>query len=142
MDEMPSAPTRILVLTTEPITAAQLRGALPEGADSQHVEVMVVAPAIQESPLKFWFSDADDAIAKADEVRRRTVQELGEEGVSASGDIGDSDPLQAIQDALITFDADRIVLFTRRESDQAYREDVDEREVRERFGLPVERAAL
>jgi hypothetical protein len=66
---------RVLVLTTEPLSAAQLRDALPDGADPEDVEAMVIAPAIQESPLQFWFSDADDAIAKADEVRRRTVQD-------------------------------------------------------------------
>jgi hypothetical protein len=142
MDVMQSAPTRVLVLTTEPITVAQLRGALPEGADPQHVEVMVVAPAMQESPLKFWFSDADDAIARAREVRRQTLAELDEKGVSASGDTGDSDPLQAIQDALITFPADRIVVFAREGERQGYREDVGEREINERFGLPVTRVTL
>jgi hypothetical protein len=40
-------------------------------------EVMVVAPAVQQSPLKFWFSDVDGAIAWAEEGRRETVEELG-----------------------------------------------------------------
>ncbi len=128
---------RVLVVTTEPLSAAQLRGALPDGADPEDVEAMVIAPAIQESPLQFWFSDTDDAIAKADEVRRRTVQELADSGVTASGDTGESDPLQAIQDALITFPADRIVVFKRPQGEQGYREDVDEREIEERFGVPV-----
>ena len=128
---------RVLVLTTEPLSAAQLRGALPDGADPEDMEVMVIAPAIQESPLQFWFSDADDAIAKADEARRRTVRELADSGVTASGDTGESDPLQAIQDALITFPADRIVVFKHPQGEQGYREDVDEREIEERFGVPV-----
>jgi hypothetical protein len=139
---MPSTPTRILVLTTEPITAAQLRDALPGRGDPKDTEVMVIAPAVQQSPLKFWFSDADGAIERAQEVRRQTVADLGEEGVSASGDTGDSDPLQAIQDALITFPADRIVMFTREGERQGYREGVGEREIQERFGLPVTRAAV
>jgi hypothetical protein len=101
---------------------------------------MIVAPALQKNPLKFWFSDADDAIARADEVRRESVERLGEEGVAASGDTGESDPLEAIQDALQTFPADRIVLFTHPEEQQQYREDVDEDEIRERFDLRVDRA--
>ncbi len=44
--------------------------------------------------------------------------------------------------ALRTFAADRIVVFTRPESEQRYREDVDDGEIRERFGLPVEHAEL
>ncbi|MGI8573617.1 MAG: hypothetical protein ACR2L9_13460 [Solirubrobacteraceae bacterium] len=128
---------RVLVLTTEPVTAAQLRGALPDGADPEDVEVMVIAPAIQKSFLRFWFSDADNAIAKAEEVRRQTVEALGDSGVTATGDTGESDPLQAIQDALITFPADHIVVFRRPQGEQGYREDVDEREIEERFGVPV-----
>ncbi len=130
------------MLTTEPITTAQLSGALPDGADPRDVEVLVIAPAVQESPLRFWFSDADDAIAKADEVRRRTVEELGDGGVKATGDTGESDPLQAIQDALITFRADRILVFTRPPGEQGYREDVDEREIEERFGVPAARVTV
>jgi hypothetical protein len=133
---------KLLVLTSEPITAQQLRDAVSHDLDSEEAEVMVVAPALQESPLKFWFSDADDAIARAEEVRRQTLERLGDQGVAASGDTGESDPLKAIEDALQTFPAERIVLFTHGESDQRYREDVDEREIKERFGIPVDRAVL
>jgi hypothetical protein len=62
--------------------------------------------------------------------------------VAASGDTGESDPLAAIEDALQTFNAERIVLFTHREADQRYREDLDEAELEQRFGLPVDHALL
>jgi hypothetical protein len=133
---------RILVVTAEPITAQQLREAVPCEVDPDEAEVTVIAPALQESSLKFWFSDADEAIAKADQVRRRTLEELGKAGVSASGDTGDSDPLQAIEDALNTFPADRILLFTHSDSAERYREAIDERELEERFGLPVDHATV
>ena len=131
---------RLLVLTSEPISAGQLRDAVPGDASPQDTEVMVVAPALQQSPIKFWFSDADEAIGRAERVRRESVEQLGEEGVPASGDTGESDPLDAIQDALQTFDADRIVLFRHPDSQQRYREDVDVEEITERFGLPVDQA--
>jgi len=131
---------KLLVLTSEPISAAQLRDAAGADVDASAAEVMVVAPALQQSPLKFWLSDADEAIARADRVRRETVERLAAEGVAASGDTGESDPLAAIEDALQTFKADRIVVFTR-ERDQRYREDLDEAEIEERFGLPVDRAS-
>ena len=73
-------------------------------------------------------------------MRRESVEQLGEEGVPASGDTGESDPLDAIQDALQTFDADRIVLFRHPDSQQRYREDVDVEEITERFSLPVDQA--
>jgi hypothetical protein len=133
---------KLLVLTSEPISAAQLRDAVGSGVDPESAEVMVVAPALAESPIKFWFSDADEAIARAEEVRRASVERLGGAGVAASGDTGESDPLAAIEDALTTFPADRIVVFTHPESSQRYREDVDAGELRERFGRPVDQATV
>lgn len=133
---------KLLVLTSEPITADHLRSALPDDVNPENAEVMVVAPALQERGLRFWMSDADGAIAKAEAVRQETVENLGEEGVPASGDTGESDPLLAIQDALQTFPADRIVAFIHAGEDRNYREDVDPTEIEERFGLPVDRASL
>jgi hypothetical protein len=133
---------RLLVLTTEPISAAQLRDALPGATDPTDAEIMVVAPALHRSALRFWMSDADEAIAKAEEVRRQSVEQLGAEGVSASADTGESEPLEAVADALTTFEADRIVIFSHPEGAERYREAVDEADVRERFGLPVDRAQV
>lgn len=133
---------KLLVLTSEPVSAAQLREALPGDVETDQAEVMVIAPAFQESALRFWMSDADDAIARAEAVRRETVERLGAEGVPATGDTGEGDPADAIQDALQSFPADRIVLFTHADEKQRYREDVDPAEIEERFGLPVDRAPV
>jgi len=133
---------KVLVLTSEPITAQRLRDALGAEADPGDAEVMVVAPALADSALKFWMSDADDAIARAEGVRRASVDRLGEEGVPASGDTGEADPHTAIEDALKTFDADRIVLFTHASEDRRYREDLDDVEIAERFGRPVDHAVV
>jgi nucleotide-binding universal stress UspA family protein len=128
----------VLVLTSEAVDAARLKQALGGDIDPTDTQVMVVAPALHDSPIKFWFSDADDAIAKAKQVSRQTVERLGDAGVPASADTGESDPLDAVQDALRTFEADKIVIFTHPESEQQYREDVDPEEIEQRFGLPVE----
>ncbi len=130
-----------LVLTSEPISAQKLREAVGGNVDPTHAEVMVVTPALQENP-KFWLSDADDAIARAAEVRRETVEQLSEDGISASADTGESDPLDAVGDALATFPADRIVIFTHPRDRSRYREDIDPGEVQERFGVPVDRATV
>ena len=133
---------KVLAVTSEPITAGQLRDALGTDRDLSETEVMVVAPALADSAFKFWMSDADEAIAQADEVRREAVDKLGEGGVSASGDTGESDPGTAIQDALMTFEADRIVLFTHSGDEKEYLEDIDPAEITDRFGLPVDRATV
>jgi hypothetical protein len=132
----------VLVLTSEPIGAEALRRALPDSATEDDVEVMVVAPAFQESPFKFWMSDADEAIARAHRVSRETLEQLSEAGVPAAADTGESDPLDAVQDALQTFKADRIVIFTHPEGEQHYREELNPDELSERFGIPVDHATV
>ncbi len=133
---------RLLVLTTEPISAAQLRAALPAETDPADAEVLIVAPALHQSGLRFWLSDADEAIDKAKAVGAETLERLGDAGISARADTGEGDPLEAAQDALRTFPADRIVIFSHPGDEQRYREDVDDSELRERFGIPVDRAAV
>lgn len=133
---------KLMVLTTEPISAQQLREALPADLEPHDAEVMVVAPALHESALHFWFSDADEAISRAQEVGQESLERLDAAGVSASADTGEGDLVEAAQDALQTFDADRIVLFSHPPDEQRYREDIDARELSERFGLPVDTAQL
>lgn len=127
---------KVLVLTSEPISAEVLREAVgAEVADS--AEVLVVAPALHQSGLRFWMSDADEAIGKAEDVQVETVERLEEEGVDAAGDTGESEPLTALQDALATFPADRIVIFSHPDGEQAFaEEDIDA--ARARFDVPVE----
>ncbi len=132
---------KILVLTSEPVTADQLRAALPSDSDPKDAEVMVLSPALHENALRFWVSDADGAIARADDVRRQSLEQLGEAGVAASGDTGEGTPEEAIEDALKTFAADRILIFTHPESEQRYKEDVDPDELQTRFGVPVTQAS-
>jgi nucleotide-binding universal stress UspA family protein len=126
---------KLLVLTAEPISADVLREAA--GDDASDAEVMVVSPALTHSPLRFWVSDADEAIEHARETADETVERLDEEGIDAAGDTGESDPLQALDDALATYEADRIVLFTHPGGERDYLEDGFAEEAEERFGLPV-----
>lgn len=134
---------KLLVITSEPVSAGQLRDALPGDADpTTNAEVMVVAPALHKSALRFWLSDADEAIARADEVRRQSVEQLGAEGVAAAGDTGESDPEDAVEDVLKTFAADRILVFTHGGDEQRYREDVDTDALQSRFGIPVTRTRI
>ena len=131
---------KVLVLTSEPIDAGTLKSAVGEGTGD--AEVMVVSPALQDSPVRFWVSDSDAAIARAQEVAEETVERLEEGGVDAAGDTGESEPLVALQDALATFDADRIVVFTHEGEDSAYREQELTPEVERRFGLPVSHSTI
>jgi hypothetical protein len=127
---------KLLVIASEAITADQLRDAIGSDA-TDDAEVLVIAPALHRSALRFWLSDADQAIAQAQAVQRDSVDQLESEGVAATGDTGESEPLAAIADSLQGFPADRIALFIHPAADQAYRENITAAEITERFGLPV-----
>ena len=123
---------KVVVLTSEPLAADRLRTEL-RGDE----EVLVVAPALHASGLRFWVSDADEAIGRAQWVARETVDSLERAGIDAAGDTGEGDPLQAVADALVSFPADEVLIFARPEEQQRYREQIDSGSLRERFGVAV-----
>jgi hypothetical protein len=131
---------RLLVLAPEPIGPDDVRGAM--GAEIEGAEVRVIAPALNQSSIAFWVSDSDDAIAEAEAAKEEGVERLAAEGVEATGDTGESEPLTALQDALATFAADRILVFVRPDDAQAYKEDDVIGEAERRFGLPVTETPL
>ena len=126
---------KVLAVASEPLSAEVLKSALGEPAASS-AEVLVVAPALS-SKKRMILSDPDPAIERADRVQEESVERLDEEGVDAAGDTGESDPLLAIQDALQTFPADEIVLFTHAGSEQNWLEEGLVDEATERFEPPV-----
>jgi hypothetical protein len=131
---------KLLVLTPEPVDADLLRATL--GDEVEGAEVLVVSPATNRSKLAFWVSDPDEAIAEAQTATDETVERLEEEGIDAAGDTGESEPAVALQDALATFPADRIVVFSHPEGERDYREDEGLADAEERFGIPVTHAMI
>ncbi len=131
---------KLLVIAPVPVNAAALRAAM--GDEVNGAEVQVVAPASNASPLAFWVSDPDEAIGEAQEAQAKTVESLGQEGIEAKGGTGEGEPLVAIQDALVTFPADKIVIFTRPDEESKYREDDVAGEAERRFGRPVVQHSL
>jgi hypothetical protein len=126
---------RILALVSEPISADALRAAVGE-EDANSAEVLVVAPALN-SRRRFFLADPDPAIDRAEAVQEETVERLDEEGIDAAGDTGEEDPLLALQDALTTYDADEIVLFTHEGGQQNWQEEGLVEQAKGRFSVPV-----
>jgi len=131
---------KLLVVTPEPVDAGMLRSTL--GQEIEGAEVLVISPATNRSPIAFWVSDSDEAIAEAEAAQVETVERLEEEGVDAAGDTGESEPAVAIQDALATFAADRIVVFSHPGGDRDYREDDGLADAEQRFGVPLTHALI
>lgn len=122
---------KVLVLASETISGEVVREAI--GSDrAEDAEVLVVAPALN-SKLRFLASDPDGAIERAEEVQEESVQQMNEEGLDAAGDTGESDPIQAIQDALATFRAEEIVICIHRAGKKNWLEEGVVDQVRELY---------
>jgi len=126
---------KILALVAEPVSGEALKSVLPSG-EAEDAEVLVVAPALT-TRTRFWLSDTDEAIERADDVQEETVERMEEEGGDAAGDTGESDPLLALQDALQTFPADEIVLFTHSGGERNWAEEGVLEQAESRFEKPV-----
>jgi len=131
---------RLLVLTPEPVDGDLLRATL--GDEVEGAEVLVVSPATNQSRVAFWVSDPDQAIAEADTAQEETVERLEEQGIDAAGDTGESEPAVALEDALATFPADRIVVFSHAEGERDYREDKGIADMEARYGIPIIHAEI
>ena len=127
---------RILVVANETVGGAALRECIAEKSEGARSSILVVCPALN-SPLKHWVSDEDEARAAAQERLDASLARLREAGIEARGEIGDADPLQAIEDALRTFGADELIVSTHPEGRSNWLERDVVTKARERFTVPI-----
>jgi hypothetical protein len=128
---------RVLVVANETVAGKPLREEIRRRTEEHSPStVLVVSPALN-SPVRHWVSDEDGARAKAQERLELSLARLAEEGVEARGEIGDADPLQAIEDALRTFGADEIVISTHPEGRSHWLERGVVSGARARFAVPI-----
>jgi hypothetical protein len=127
---------RILVIANETVGGTPLLERLSELASRHDSRVHVVSPALN-SPLRHWASDEDPAREAAGRRLEASLGRLREAGIEADGEVGDGDPLQAIEDALRTFGADEIVISTHPEGRSNWLERGVVTGAQERFAVPI-----
>jgi hypothetical protein len=127
---------RILVVANETVGGETLRSCIRAKTEGFREEVLVITPALN-SPLRHWASDEDGARASAQERLDRSLARLDSLGITARGEVGDAEPLQAIEDALRTFGADEIIISTHPEGRSHWLEKGVVSGARERFAVPI-----
>ncbi|MHB8470025.1 MAG: hypothetical protein ACYDCH_09760 [Gaiellaceae bacterium] len=132
----PTGSRRILVIANETVGGRSLLDEVARLAAGEPVEVLVVAPALN-SLVRHWTSDEDAARAAAEKRVQASVARLSATGLQVRGEVGDAEPLQAIEDALRTFGADEIVISTHPEGRSHWLEQGLVEEARRRFTPPV-----
>jgi hypothetical protein len=100
----PDGTHRVLVLAMAPVTADELRRALPD-LQPQELAVLVVVPTLARTEAQLRAGDATEAVPHAERIAEETVASLRAGGVHASGHIGPADPAVALSDGLRTYDA-------------------------------------
>jgi hypothetical protein len=128
---------RLLVVTTAPIDDELLRDRVREHTGPEDAEVRVVAPASDISPLDWLASDEDAARAEAADVAEQAGRAVAPEAGEVEAWVGDTDPVQAIEDALREFPADELIVVTRPGDDASWLEQDAAAEAFSRFDLPV-----
>jgi nucleotide-binding universal stress UspA family protein len=101
----------ILVVANETVEGNALVEAVRDTAILRDAEVLVVAPALN-TRLRHWMSDSDAARAAAERRMAGFVTRLRDAGVNVTGQVGDADPMRAIDDAMRVFGADEIIIGT------------------------------
>lgn len=134
--EHPEGERRILVIANETVAGGELLNAIRRQANGSRASLLVVTPALN-GQVKHWTSDEDEARMAAQERLDASLAALHLAGLDARGEIGDDDPLQAIDDALRTFAPDELIISTHPEGRSNWLERDVVTHARERFALPV-----
>lgn len=113
---------RALIVVNEAIVGKELRDVLIDRLEGKVNEIFVVCPALADSGLKYVLGDVDEAIPPAEERLELTLSELRDAGFKAAGEVGDSDPIQAISDEIQKFDPSQILIVAHRDEEGAFAE--------------------
>jgi hypothetical protein len=118
----------VLVVALDEVPDEDVRQAIEARKAVSDVNVLVVAPTTHVGALRWLTGDEDEARAEAGELADRAAEAIDAE---VHAEVGDHDPLLAVEDALRTFPADEIVV--------AGLADEDTQAALERFQLPISR---
>lgn len=140
----PSSPAagiyRILVIADASCIDPAFPEELAGHADGRTVEALVIAPAIG-SWLSRWTGD-ESQFADARKHLDDTVAALAAAGITARGETGADDPLQAADDGLREFAAHEIVFVTKPGTDTDWVERGVVEAAMTRYSVPVTHIAL
>ena len=127
---------RVLVVANETVRGEELLSTISTLALVERTQFLVVCPALN-SRLKTFTSDEDPAREAAQARLDVTLARLSSVGISAQGEVGDGDPLVAVDDAVRTFGPNEIVISTHPPGRSNWLERGIVDSVRARYDVPV-----
>ncbi len=128
---------RVLVVANQTLGSRSLLAEIQSRCEGRRSEVLIVAPALTASHAARWASDVDAAIEQARQRLELSLRAAQEAGLHAYGQVGDTDPSIALEDALRAFPADEIVIWTHTPDRSPWLEHGVVQRAREEVDLPV-----
>jgi hypothetical protein len=128
---------RLLVVANETVGGRALLEEIRNRCRGRDSEILVITPALTASRAAHWASDVDEAIELARQRMELSLIEIERLGLNARGEIGDSEPNVAIEDALRGFPADEIVISTHPPERSRWLERGVVERAREEIDLPI-----
>jgi len=128
---------RLLVIANETVGGEALIDEIRRRCRGRDCEILVVTPALATSRASHWASDIDEAMELARQRMELSLIAIRKLGLRARGEIGDSDPTVAIEDALRLFPADEILISTHPPERSRWLEQGVVDHARENIDLPV-----
>jgi len=128
---------RLLVIANETVGGGALIEEIRNRTRGRQSAILVVTPALTASRAAHWASDVDEAMELARQRLELSLIEIERQGLKARGEIGDSDPNVAIEDALGGFPADEIVISTHPPERSRWLEQGVVERAREQVDLPI-----
>jgi len=101
----------VIAILTDNLHGSEPVEQILANADQDGVELRVVVPATEANALRHTMGDIDEPKQEAEERLERALRTLRAEGIEVSGEVGDPDPVQAAQDALLKAPADEVLIF-------------------------------
>jgi hypothetical protein len=124
----PDRRRRVLVVASRELSATAAERVAELAGDAADVRIVVPTPSTR---LSRWLSAEDRARERGQDRLARSAGALTAAGLRVSGSVGDSDPIQAVEDELRSFAADEVVVLTAGDSEP------QTEELRGRLALPL-----
>lgn len=128
---------RLLVVANRTCPCPGLADEIHACLDGRPGRVHVVAPALNKR-LRHHVSDSDEAVRQATERLAVAVELLRQAGIAGSSEVGDADPLVAVEDALAVFPAHGVLISTWPQGRSNWLEKDLLMRARERLSVPVD----
>jgi hypothetical protein len=116
-------PHRVIAIVTDELHGSEPLEQMQANANGTGVEVRVVVPAVEASPLRHTMGDVEGPRKQAEERLERNLSLLRESGMQVSGEVGDPDPVQAANDALLKGPADEVLIFEHADGQEQWYEE-------------------